>query len=522
MQRCWEYLTGLHGIILSRANSSTKSLQAMDRTYNLTHHANKSKVSRITATIKAYRKTAAIISGVQWMRFYKDAEPFNKNLKIKTISSIKLTTGRTALSERYKQTCQYQVVSVVNSFISNRKNDFARTVVNSLLPEETKIKLLTINKYGWWYRRELRRIDKETLKLARNIFNHILSRHRKPGFKHISMHLDQKVAVISACSEFYRTSKSSGNATEFDYWVRLSILDKGNPAYIPVKTNHYFETIAGKRKNFCQIGLTDDGDITVSFIKDVPDNKDIYKPLVNKISLDTGLKTLFTTDRGDLTGRSFYETLSDLDRRITAITSNRQRQGLKVRSKKYDRIVFNLRAYLKNEINRCLNRLTRIYSPAEIVVERLDFRNPNLSKRLNRLVSRFGRVIIKAKLQSLSEKFGIKIIETNAAYSSQECSVCGYVGRNNRKTQAEFKCKFCSSGLHADVNAARVHLARSSCRVIDIYKSKKAVLHILVGKFLSSLSDMERKFCMPCSKAKDLLSGNPYFKEAMAQSKGFL
>ena len=478
----------------------------MIRTYNLKHSTNKGKQVKAAASVMLYRSTACIIAAAQWYRFYKEGKSFWKNLEITHIPSL--------LSERYKQTCQYQVVSILNSFISNRKNDFVKVVFRSSLPEQTKIDLLTINKYGWWYRKELKKIDRQTLKLARKIFKYILSRHRKPCFKHISMHLDQKVALIS--------SKVSDKATEFDYWVRLSTVEKNNPVYIPIETNPYFETIEGKKKNFCQIGLKDDGNITVSFIKDVPDKKDTYTPLIDKLPLDLGLKTLFATDNGDLCGKRFYETLLKFDALITSLASNRQRQGLKVRSKKYDKVVNKLRAYLKNEICRCLNRLVDLYKPAEVVVERLDFRNPNLSKRFNRLISRFGKSIVNAKLKSLSEEYGIVIVETNAAYSSQECSVCGYVGMSNRKTQEEFKCKFCTTGLHADVNAARVHLARSSCKVINIYKSKKAVLHILVGKFLSSLSDMERKFCMPCSKAKDLLSGNPYFKEALAQPEGFL
>jgi len=62
----------------------------------------------------------------------------------------------------------------------------------------------------------------------------------------------------------------------------------------------------------------------------------------------------------------------------------------------------------------------------------------------------------------LSEEYGIVIVETNASYSSRECSECGYVDKDNRKTQEEFECPFCSTGLHADVNAARVHPETSS------------------------------------------------------------
>jgi transposase len=96
------------------------------------------------------------------------------------------------------------------------------------------------------------------------------------------------------------------------------------------------------------------------------------------------------------------------------------------------------------------------------------------------------------------------------------------LGISYRTAWRYFKCRFCGTSLHADVNAARNHLARSSCRVINIHKSKKVVLHTLVSRFLSILSDMEHKFGVPHSKAKDLLSGNLYFEEALAQSEGFL
>lgn len=139
-----------------------------------------------------------------------------------------------------------------------------------------------------------------------------------------------------------------------------------------------------------------------------------------------------------------------------------------------------------------------------------------------RLLANFGKSIVKNKLQSLSETYGIKITECNPAYSSQECSACGYVDKLNRKEQAVFKCKFCSTGLHADVNAARIHLVRSSAGVIDVYKSKKTVLRMLVNGFMANLSHTVRKFSMPRSKAIGLLSRNPYFKNALAQSEGFL
>lgn len=173
---------------------------------------------------------------------------------------------------------------------------------------------------------------------------------------------------------------------------------------------------------------------------------------------------------------------------------------------------------MKNEINRCLNRVVQLYKPAEIIIEKLDFRSPELSKRMNRLISRFGKSFVRGKLNSLHETFGIIITEINPAYSSQECCTCGYVDKANRRTQAVFKCKCCLTGRHADVNGARNHLARSSDGVINVYKRKQAVLRIVTERFLSNAEQIPRLY----SKAKSLLPHNPYFRGYEVQLKGFL
>ncbi len=238
---------------------------------------------------------------------------------------------------------------------------------------------------------------------------------------------------------------------------------------------------------------------------------------------------LLASDKGDLFGRGFFDMLKKYDLLIIELAANRQQQWFRVRSRKYDRLVGNLREYLKNEINRVVNRIITIYSPAEFVVERLNFQNPNLSRRMNRLLSRFGKGILKKKLSSLSEMYRIKITETNPVYSSQECSVCGYVDKNNRKPQAVFRCKCCDKTIHADVNAARNHAARSSGVGMNIYLTKQLVLGIVVQRFLHKLallgkhadSDPERLSKRCDSLAEGLLSDNPYFRGYPAQLKGF-
>jgi len=116
----------------------------MNRAYGLKQHANAGKQSKAIETVREYRKTAEQIARVQWRFFYGTGGGFDKHLAIKHIASF--------LSERYKQTCQYQVVGILASFLSNRQNDFVDLVKRSSLEEKTRHKLLVINAWSLWQR----------------------------------------------------------------------------------------------------------------------------------------------------------------------------------------------------------------------------------------------------------------------------------------------------------------------------------------------------------------------------------
>ena len=142
-----------------------------------------------------------------------------------------------------------------------------------------------------------------------------------------------------------------------------------------------------------------------------------------------------------------------------------------------------MRGFLRTEINRVLNRLAEVQRPGRIMVEKLYFRNPTLSRRMNRLVTNAGRRIIEDKLTDLREQYGIEIEYVNPAYSSQTCSACDYVDRKNRAGE-RFTCGWCGRTLHADVNASRnLRARRSRPAVGSVKQSKAAVLRAQVLAF---------------------------------------
>ncbi len=359
-------------------------------TYTYQSYANRGKVQKIKQILTEYRKTAKNIAKLQWNYFFKN-NTFNKNLDIKKLKS--------ALSERYKQTCQWQVVSILEGFIENVKNEFEKIVYNSKLDNKTKKVLLAINKQ------------------------------------------------------------------------------------INIKENK----------------------LDIKLIKEIKPKE--YKPETEYIAIDLGLNSLIATDKGDLIGRNFINFLKRLDEKITKRMAYLQRRSIKPRQdRKYRELVRTLQEFLKNEINRYINRLIEIYKPKTIIVEKLDFRNTELSKRLNRLISNFGKRIFKDKLKRLQELYKIEVIEVNPAYTSQTCSRCGYVDKRNRKDTQRFECEACGYKTNAQVNGAINILNRRSIGGIKLHHSKRQVLRVLVKQYFERVKG--------CNSAPlEVLKGNPYFRD---------
>jgi putative transposase len=71
---------------------------------------------------------------------------------------------------------------------------------------------------------------------------------------------------------------------------------------------------------------------------------------------------------------------------------------------------------------------------------------------LNREISRSGWGLLVKRLE---DKAPGRVEKVNPAYTSQRCSACGHIAKENRESQAVFRCAACDFACNADVNAAR-------------------------------------------------------------------
>jgi len=75
---------------------------------------------------------------------------------------------------------------------------------------------------------------------------------------------------------------------------------------------------------------------------------------------------------------------------------------------------------------------------------------------LNKALANAGMGRFRIFLAQALAKMGKMLVLVPAAYSSQECSACGFIHPDNRPDQATFHCLACGSAENADVNAAKV------------------------------------------------------------------
>ena len=355
------------------------------------------------------------------------------------------------LSQRQWDSVDRQARAALDSWIELREDEFRRTVNGSPYDDEFKHQLHAINKrHAWW-----EPVDDEAHKMARRIIKHLRHRVPFPNMRKCrTMSMDGKIANV----------QQPVMAFHSQWWVIVSTLESGKPVRIPLMADPRLEHALHRNGeticNHLQATLPDDGSFTFHLLTAKP--KAALRTLGDIIALDWGLKSMFSTSQGERHGLRLYDWLRKLDKQLTDLTRSLARSGIRYKkSRRYRNLNKRIHDHTVNEVNRILNQLTE-RDIREIVVEDLDFRDSHMSKQMNRIIRRAGRAAVRRKLKDLTDNQGITVTKVNAAYTSLECSHCGYVNKNNRPTQSDFRCKCCGLRLNADINASHNILERRS------------------------------------------------------------
>ena len=426
------------------------------------------------------------------------------------LNAIETYAVQTPLSARYVQTCYNQVLGTYSSWLT-KLEDMVRSILvsSSIVDDHFLATCYRINKLHLWYHSSVDLnwhqtkdgdllvpskthkanvtlpVSSDILFLMRKLIKRARKRICFPQLKRVkTLKLDEKVAVLEV----------SKNASHFDYFLKLSTLQKGKPIYLPLKRNPYLDECLkkGLRLPFVQVRLTDKT-CTISAI--VGYDKAPLRPAIDSIGLDFGMVAMFTTSDGERHGLSSFTKLKIWDEELLQLTKELQQRSIKLSTNaRYVQLQRRIKSYFKNEICRILNKLAK-KNVGIFVVEKLDFRAAGLSKRMNRLIGRTYRAFVKAKLARLEEQYGIQIIAVNPAYTSQECSRCHHISKDNRKTQKDFICRHCHYSCNADVNAGRVINQRRSLMLEFPVYSKSSTSRTVRCQVQEASEVCHRRYC---------------------------
>lgn len=253
----------------------------------------------------------------------------------------------------------------------------------------------------------------------------------KPKLNNLSINLDERVFNVF-----------KGNY--FDNFINLILPyfnEKGTRALkvnLPL-THHrhskYFINNGFILKNNIQI-KKENGNYFISLIwfKEDP----IKRTEGASIGIDTGYRKLIVTSENQRLG-------CDEMIKIYSSIVNKKRN-----SKNYKKLL----AYRDNLVNMYVNQID-IKDVKTIIIE--DLNNvkykSKFGNKINDKVSRWVYRKLIDKIKRMCEDKGIMLVNVSPAYTSQTCSLCGSVHKDNRRGDL-FKCIECGYEIDADYNAS--------------------------------------------------------------------
>jgi len=181
------------------------------------------------------------------------------------------------------------------------------------------------------------------------------------------------------------------------------------------------------------------------------------EPTEAVVGVDLGIAQPAVTSTNRFLGKPAWKAIEG---RLFYLKRQLQRKGSKS-AKRHLRKVRGKQARFRRDCDHVLSKqIVQAASPgATLVLENLtDIRTrTKIRKRtpISRRVHGWSFAQIKVFIAYKAEERGCTVAGVDPRHTSQTCSCCGHVARNNRRSRGRFVCRVCGFELHADLNAAR-------------------------------------------------------------------
>lgn len=281
--------------------------------------------------------------------------------------------------------------------------------------------------------------------------------------------------------------------SSFDYWLRVSTLERGKTLLIPVKLADYHREAltdpeTGERRainSSVQLNKRVDGWwLTLSYdeVVTIPSMPD-----TTVVGIDVGIANFLTTSTGKYYG-SFHAKLRgrqkqdrEKRRRKAKLRACLEKKGVIKLPSKSTKEGQRLTRHVKQEINRAVNECFADHPEAEFAYEQLSVATMKFKARAQNAYLRASHLgHIPKQIAWKSVKEGKQATKVKSAYSSQECHMCYYVDRKNRPDQQTFRCRVCGHSAHADLNASMNIARRLNDSELQACKGRKQVKSLLL------------------------------------------
>jgi IS605 OrfB family transposase len=306
------------------------------------------------------------------------------------------------------------------------------------------------------------------------------ARENPPKLQNVCIHANANVVVI----EHSKTG-------QFDYWLRISTLAAGHPVRIPIKAYERAKKTLAQFPKLCS-GVTLNRREGEWFATFVVERKGPKAESSKVVGVDIGMVSIVSTSHGQRYGQVSPE----LRRRVERANAKRRRkQQLNACLKHKNRATVSLQdgkaeAFARNAIGRALNQmLDELPEETKVALERLTVKDMHFkSRQMNRALRASQLGYVGNKLKFKLDERGIRYRSVQPAYTSQQCSQCGFTISMNRRSQAEFHCLWCGFQANADENAASNIAERFSDEELNTLPFR-AVETALAIRFMRRLPD---------------------------------
>ncbi len=137
-----------------------------------------------------------------------------------------------------------------------------------------------------------------------------------------------------------------------------------------------------------------------------------------------------------------------------------QKKSTKSAKRHLKRVRFN-QARFRRDCDHVLSKqIVRSVQPGStIVIESLtDIRKNSKVRRkteTSRRIHGWSFAQLRTFIAYKADERGCMVVAVDPRHTSQACSRCGHIARNNRRSRGRFVCRLCGVELHADLNASR-------------------------------------------------------------------